>query len=238
MITTRQCTNAEQAVQQAAIHLNTVFYSLKGKPVLFLSSGGSALKMLQFINVGNLTDLCTVSVLDERFTDDAAVSNFSQLMALPFYSGAQGAGVTFIDPRKQAADSLASAASRWNDLIHNWVNAHPDGQVVATLGIGTDGHTAGVMPYPEASAIFDSLFCQPEPWVVGYQATGKNEHPDRLTTTMTFLKEKVPSAVCLVTGPEKKPAYERVMGSEGTLAQTPARVMKDMKNVILFTDIV
>ena len=238
MITTRQCTNAEQAIQQAAIYLNTLFYSLKGKPVLFLTSGGSALKALQFINTGNLSEKVVISVVDERFSDDVAVNNFSQMMALPFYAGAQSSGATFFDTRKQPGDTIATAAARFDDQIHQWLAANSDGQVIATLGIGTDGHTAGIMPYPEAGAIFDSLFCQREPWVVGYQATGKNDHPDRVTTTITFLKEKIQNAVAIVFGPEKKDALQKVMSSEGSTPHSPARVMREMKNVILFTDIV
>jgi 6-phosphogluconolactonase/glucosamine-6-phosphate isomerase/deaminase len=238
MITTRQCPNPEQVIQQAAIYLNTLFYSLKGKPFLFLSSGGSALKVLQFINTGNLTESATVAMLDERFSDDVTINNFAQMMALPFYTGAQASGVQFMDTRKQPNDTLASAADRWNKQLHQWAYDHQDGQIIATLGMGPDGHISGVMPYPEAGAIFDSLFCQPEPWVVGYQATGKNPFPDRVTTTMTFLKEKVNNAVAVISGADKKEALLKVTSADGSLPKTPARIMREMKNVLLYTDIV
>lgn len=237
MIATRQCKDAEQVIQQAAIQLNTLFYSLKDKPVLFLSSGGSALKVLPLINISNITGTVTISMLDERFSDEVGENNFSQLMAMPFYTGAQSAGAMFIDPRKQSGDTLASAAERWNAQIHEWVVKNPQGQIIATVGLGKDGHIAGIMPYPEAGTIFESLFCQREPWIVGYQATGKNPFPDRMTTTISFLKDTITNAVAVIAGADKKIALDKVLAEKGTISETPGRVMKEMKNVLLLTDI-
>ena len=109
--------------------------------------------------------------------------------------------------------------------------------MVITQGIGEDGHTAGIMPYPENSALFKSLFDDPEKWVVGYDAEGRNEHPLRVTVTLSFLREVVDHSIVYAVGDGKKEALRQVLAETGTLWQTPARIIHEMRNVMLFTDL-
>jgi 6-phosphogluconolactonase/glucosamine-6-phosphate isomerase/deaminase len=58
-----------------------------------------------------------------------------------------------------------------------------------------------------------------------------------MTTTISFLKDKIMSAVAVIAGADKKVALDKVMAEEGNISETPGRVMKEMKNVLLLTDI-
>ena len=119
-----------------------------------------------------------------------------------------------------------------------WVKQFPDGKIFATLGMGPDGHTAGIMPYPENKDLFKRLFEDVKLRVVGYDADGKHEYRLRATATPTFLRTEVDAAIIYVTGAEKREALQRVLADTGSLAETPARVWKDMRNTQVLTDIV
>jgi len=46
----------------------------------------------------------------------------------------------------------------------------------------------------------------------------------------------VDHAVVYVVGEEKRATFERVLAENGALAETPARIIREMKDVRLFTD--
>lgn len=121
--------------------------------------------------------------------------------------------------------------------LHGWMAAHPDALVIATMGIGADGHTAGVMPFPEDETYFHKTFLDAERWVVGYDAGTKSPYPDRVTTSLAFLRDIVSSAVVYAVGTDKRSALERILASTGSLAETPARILSEMSRVDVFTDI-
>ncbi len=110
------------------------------------------------------------------------------------------------------------------------------GRIVITLGIGPDGHTAGIMPFPEDPQKFQKLFDDPDHWVVSYDAAEKNAYPNRTTVTLPFLR-RVDHAVVFVCGKEKQRALEKTLAQKGSLPQTPARIIREMGKIDLFTDI-
>ena len=98
--------------------------------------------------------------------------------------------------------------------------------------MGEDGHTAGVLPFPESPRLFNDLFLDPE-WIASY------EGPDylRFTTTLTFLKEQIDLAIVYVQGSKKKEALEKLRNSGLSIQQVPAKVFQEMKEVVVCTDI-
>lgn len=224
----RQSTK-EEALQEVARHLNEVFHVHANVPILFLSSGGSALELLEGVH---LAENVTVSVLDERYSKNPTVNNFAQLFGNIHPT-------TFIDTRVKDNETLRQLAERFEKELRLWKEKNPSGKVIITQGVGSDGHTAGIMPYPENPELFRQLFDAPDHWVVGYDATkGKNEYPLRVTVTMPFLREVVDHSLVYVTGESKKEALARILSSQGNLWETPGRIIREMKNVKIFTDIV
>jgi len=53
---------------------------------------------------------------------------------------------------------LEKLAHRYESSLFEWAKKHPEGKIIATMGIGFDGHTAGIMPYPENPETFARLF--------------------------------------------------------------------------------
>jgi 6-phosphogluconolactonase/glucosamine-6-phosphate isomerase/deaminase len=111
--------------------------------------------------------------------------------------------------------------------------------VIAIMGIGSDGHTAGIMPFPKNHTLFQKLFEDEDRWVVSYDAEDKNPYPLRITVTIPFLKKNVQQVIAFVVGQEKSTALRYVIATDESVAKTPARVMREIPATVqLFTDIV
>ena len=209
----------DEAKSGAIEALNRSFAEIR-EPILFLSSGGSALELLEGLH---LEEKVTVSVLDERYSQDPTVNNFAQLFGNIHPT-------TFVDTRVKDNETLKQLAERFEKELRLWKEKNPSGKVVITQGVGSDGHTAGILPYPENPELFKKLFDTPSHWVTGYDS--------RVTVTLSFLRRIVDYALVYLVGEHKREALREILASEGTLWLTPGRIIQEMKNVKLFTDIV
>lgn len=228
----------DEALNKAAQALSELFEEQYRKPTLFLSAGGSSLGILQFVDPMHLGSHLCIGVTDERYSENPEINNFAKLMATPLYGEARNRDAEFIDTRIKDGESLESLAERFEKSLRNWKTAHPEGRVLITQGIGPDGHTQGILPYQENPDLFKKLFDNPERWAVGYDAEDKNEFPLRLTVTMPFLRDVVDFAIVYMVGENKKEALRGILAEQGNLVQTPGRIIREMKNVTVFTDII
>lgn len=234
-----QCSNPEETGLRAREALQTVLREKKqsGIHVLLLLSGGSGLSLLDAEFQDIFGPYLTIGVLDERFSTNELINNFAQLTKTAFYQNARVAGVAHIDTRVGEEEIQNNLAARFEYALRNWVEAHTDGVIIAIMGVGADGHTAGIMPFPEDSDLFGRLFEDEKKWVTAFDAGNKNPYPLRVTVTLPFLREQVAHTIVFVVGEEKKNAVRHVLAEEGTLAETPARVIREMKNVQVFSDV-
>jgi len=229
--------NKDDAARKAIQMVNACLREAKKNPVLLMVSGGSAFNLLHGINAKNLGKHITISVLDERFSEDPKISNFVQLAGTEFYRKAGERGVSFIDTRPRAGETVEELAKRFEKGLREWRERNSGGKVIITQGVGEDGHTAGIMPYPENPKLFKRLFDDSSTWVVGYDAGEKNEYALRVTITHPFLRDVVDHSIIYAVGEGKREALRRVFLKEGTLWETPARIIHEMKDVKLFTDV-
>jgi len=210
---------AKKAAEALDRHISS-HWSEYGDGFCLLMSGGSALTILDNGLDSSLFGKNTkVGILDERISDDPKASNFLQFKQTKFYGKLAKSGVFFIDIKDGKFSTLASKIP-----------------IIATVGIGPDGHTSGMMPFPENPEYFEKTFNRTDQLVIEYDATGKSKFARRLTTTLPFMR-KIDYAVGIMTGEEKKQALERITAKEGTLSETPARIFREMKKVDIFTNI-
>lgn len=207
---------------------------IKDSEVLLLISGGSSLAILNNISVSLINSNITISVLDERYTSNTSINNFSQIMQTAFYRFATKSGCSFIDSRP-TGETLTELALRLDQELKEWKQEHREGHIIATQGIGEDGHTSGIMPYPENETLFRELFEDEKKWVVGYDAGNKNRYPMRATTTIPFLK-MIDFSFMYVVGENKKEVLQKALSSETKLHEVPSKVIQEMKNVEVYTD--
>lgn len=215
--------------------LNVCLRGVKKNPVLLMVSGGSSLELLDGIQMRNVGKHITITALDERVSADPAVNNFSQIVETDFYKKAERKGIDYIDTRLHRNISLRRFAKKFERGLRAWRRKYPKGKIMCTQGIGEDGHTAGILPYPENSRKFQRLFEKQNQWVVGYNAM-KGEYTKRVTVTLPFLREEIDCGVAYATGAKKRRAVRLVSARRGSLARTPARVLREMKNITLFID--
>ncbi|MBI2644140.1 MAG: 6-phosphogluconolactonase [Candidatus Wildermuthbacteria bacterium] len=234
-----QCNSKEEARQSAVGKFNELLGGFGDQSILLLLSGGSALELVNGISAHVLSEKITVGVLDERYSIDPKENNFAQLASTSFCQKAQDKGAHFIDTRVEHKETLEELAHRFELFLKTWKRAHPFGKVLITQGMGPDGHTAGIMPYPEDRKKFENLFGRQDRWVVGYNATKeKNDYPLRITVTIPFLCNRVDASILYVVGESKKHALGLVLADEGKIWQVPGRIIHEMKHLILYTDVI
>ena len=222
-----------EAAKAAQHKLNELFDAYSHLPTLFLSSGGSSLELLEGIVM--FPRNATIGMTDERFFENPKINNFAKLTETLFFEKAQDRGAYFIDTRMLPREDMEIFSRRYEDSLQTWKKEHPGGRIVITQGVGQDGHTLGIMPYPKEQSVFQELF-EGENWVVGYDAANRNEYSLRVTITLPFLR-MVDHSVLYITGTEKKDALSRMLSIKGTLSETPARIIHEMKDVTVYTDI-
>lgn len=229
------CKDSVDATQKAASAISDVITAYKDQPILFLVSGGSPLGLLNHLSPNPFGSRVTIGVSDERFSKDPTINTCAQVLQSTWYSGVASGGVKSIDTRPLPGETVDEAGGRYDRALKAWKNENPTGKIVITQGIGLDGHTAGMMPYPENPVIFESQFVTTKLWAVGYDAKEKNKYSLRVTTTVPFLR-MVDDAIVYVCGIDKKKPLEDTFAPAGSLAVTPARILHEMKNVQIFTD--
>lgn len=231
-------TSAKETEEEATKALENILADNRNNSILFLCSGGSAFKILEHISKDVLDTHLTLGVLDDRFSTDPLANNYLQLKETVFYKKSYACGVNFIESVPRADESLAEFGVRIETAWRSWKKENPNGKVVITQGMGPDGHTAGIMPYPEDPHFFASHFEHTENWTSTYDATSKNKFRERATATVVFLKEMVDISLVYLVGADKQEKFDRFMsGDVITIAELPIQVLKEMKEVRIFTDL-
>jgi len=216
----------------AADQLNEVLASHTAQPVLLMLSGGSALKILEHVDVTLLGPHVTITTLDERFSTEPTINNFAQIAATDFYKKAVAQGVQAISTIVENDETLSEAGKRFDAALHHWRASYRDGVIIATMGVGSDGHTAGIFPHQPH---FDF---ETTDWVVSYEMPSEvNLHTMRITITPSFLKTQASHAVCLITGEEKRNVLQSIRSDDCAFVDMPACVMRDMSLVTIVTNI-
>lgn len=228
--------SAEEALVAAQRQLRKSFAAAADRPILFLSSGGSALRLLDNWQSSNIPACLTVGVVDERFSTDPTVNNYLQLRATIFAQLAQQAGTQFIKTVPQDGQTTAEFAQHYEAQLHNWRHENPEGMIVLTLGIGEDGHTAGIMPFPEDPTYFQATFNNPNQWVAAYNAGGKSQYKERVTVTLPFLTV-ANATIIFATGTNKHTVLKKILTQEATMATYPAVIIHQLAEAKLFTDL-
>lgn len=225
---------AEDAAQVAGADLSRYLNAAKrkNKNVLLLASGGTALGIFGHLDKKNLGKYLTISVLDERYDPTGRTTNSHALSLMQFAKVATERGVVFIELKQSLGQSPEEIAKKFEKQLRAWQKKYPDGEIIATAGVGADGHTAGIMPYPEDHVFFGKNF-EGEQWITSYDAGGKNPFKIRITATATFLRS-LKYVYVFAAGEGKVDAIAK-LSEQGALADVPARVLREIPGK-LYTD--
>ena len=230
--------NVEKLKELSTRHFGDMLKKAKSKntQILLLLSGGSSFEIIKKIEANCLENFLTIGILDERFESDTKTNNFLQLKEIDFYHLAKENRVNFIESIPCEGELLEDFAKRIGKAWRDWRIQNSNGKIFTTQGVGADGHTAGIMPYGEDKIFFEKTFEDKTSFVAGYDASKKNQYPKRATATLPFLRNEVDASFVWIVGKEKTKAFNDIMSEDGSLFETPARIIREMKNVIIFTD--
>ena len=205
-------------------------------PTLLLVAGGSVrTDVLPLIRVPEDCSKLTVCVLDERVTDVVADQNHHQLIQTPWLQAVLKSGGTLLDAPFARPTDADFMSTTWEDALRTWRATHPAARVVALAGIGSDGHIAGVLPLAQEKNMAQFLN---QAWVASYIAPiGMNQHPRRVTVTLTAFRELIDTALLYAVGTEKRVALEELLARQHNLLELPARIVYDVGTVTLYTDL-
>lgn len=218
--------NVDEAAARAVTQMLEMYAA---QPVLLLLSGGSWLTALDAVS--GVDGRVTIAMLDERISTDPAVNNFAQLQRTTFYAPAHAAGAAFIDSRPGAEDTPTTVAARLDTAWKAWRTDHPDGVILATLGMGEDGHTAGILPGAWPGVTDSSA------WVAGYTVPPTvNPFTERVTATPYFLQTHLVGAVALVSGAAKAAPLSDLATRAHSVLEQPAQLWHDISNLVVVTD--
>ncbi len=189
-----------------------------GKPVLLFLAGGSSIlvgvrvaELLQGKDLENLT----VTLTDERYGEFGhSDSNWQQLVGKDF--SLPGANLVPV----LAGENEAMTVQKFNTILET--EFAKDSYKLGLFGVGTDGHTAGILP---GSIAVDST---------DYACYYKSEKFERITMTPKAI-EKLDEAVVFAFGEDKWPVIESLQNEESISIQ-PAQVLKKVPVLTIFSD--
>ena len=192
-----------------------------GKPVLWLVSGGSNIpiqKAAMDLISDDLSKRLTIMPVDERYgTYNHADSNIAQLRKAGF------------DPKHaELVDILEENLSPKGTVLlaRDYIAREIaiDDTIFATLGMGADGHTAGVLPHSPA------LHCSD--LVMAYKA------PDflRITLCADTIAAHCDEVVLCAFGPKKTTALKKLYALEDQRDEVPAMILKEIGHCTVFND--
>lgn len=191
-----------------------------GKRVLWLTSGGSnipsSVQIMDNISAG-LSKKLSVSLADERYGEPGhSESNWAKLIEAGFE--AKRASLL---PVLRPDTSFKQAIQVYNELMEAAFLASD--VIIAQLGIGPDGHIAGILPNSPATTA--------KTLVAGYEAPPLK----RLTITFTALS-RITAAYVFAFGKPKQKALVAVQNRELSREVQPAQILNELPEAYLYSD--
>lgn len=227
-IYTKNQKTAFDAVQKLLLKLVTK------KTALFLSGGRTPKKLYEMISLACQLNPGAVALVDERFGEKFH-QNSNELMLKK--SGVLGylnkKNIQFY-PILEKGSQRAQTAKDYDETVRYLFNYFQ--KTVGILGVGLDGHTAG-------------LPANPSLWKRTIRQDSKNNFVIEYNDSTGFYKERVSMTflalslldllIVIVLGKDKKKAL-KLMLSEGSLEEVPSRFFKQdgiYQKTLFFTDV-
>jgi len=201
-----------------------------GDTVCFLS-GGSALEVVKYIPAPENECRTIFMMGDERWSREKDENNSLQLLSK--YPDSPVAK-NFIASVPEENESLRDFAVRIENQILNQIKNAQNLKIISLLGIGPDGHTAGIFPQPNQESFLE-LYPDDRTYVPVHIEGLKID--SRASLTPHFLLHTADKLFAYVTGENKTDILNSLLKTKKEVYERPAELIKQHQNAELFTDI-
>lgn len=253
-------TSVESTAKEAGKYVNDLLTQYIETPVLFLIAGGSSSAVLEHINPEYLSPDLTITTTDDRFSTELDINNFAILQSHSFYNNLVEADAFCISTEPFEDEDLEKYRARFEKNIREWKQDFPKGIIIALYGMGADGHTGGMIPGLLSKEEFDAEFNNDDRLVGVFDAIAYDishggtasetarakeyEYPQRISTTLPFMRNWVDHALFYITGENKKQKLDEIIQIDTETLSTdidfstlPIAIARFMKDTTIFTNI-
>lgn len=201
-------------------------------PQLLLSAGGSALQVFNSDLDWGETGKLSTTVLDERLTNESTARNYDRLQETEFISHCDGLQwCSIMNPWPPEPESPEDTARYWEHKLRGWFRGHEDVRVTALVGVGQDGHIAGI--FPNQKHDFTGQY-DTQQWVVGYQVDDQDrEFPTRMTVTPHFIRNQMDQTVVYAIGARKRDVLRKLVSEKTPPHKQPAQLLKNIPTTVV-----
>lgn len=224
--------HTENPAEEAGGALSKLLLMYQRSPILLLLSGGSEIDVLLHTNFKGDSSHVTITVADERCTRHNEERNYPLIETTGFIQEMKKQGAHFLSPEMNPAYSPEEIADEMEHHVKAWVSEHPNGQVIALLGIGKDGHIGGIIP-PLSEEETTT-----ERWFIAHRVPpSSNAFTSRVSVSFYFLEHIVSHTIVHISGEEKRAVYEKFIVDTLPRNTFPAHELYAMNDVHLYTEL-
>lgn len=224
---------------------NLLYKECNPDTILFLSGGRTPRALYEALAKEKKLKVGAVAMIDDRYGPPMhPISNELVVAKTGFFDFLETEGIPYF-VILEAGLTRGQVAAKYNETVRDFINKYE--KRIAILGLGVDGHTAGIAPNrpdfvnplfgPDQQRLFVSDFADPKPMSPEGSPTPPYGFGERITLTPHALS-KMDQVLLMVFGRDKKPGLDLIF-QEGTVEDAPARFLmtEEMaKKTILITD--
>lgn len=193
-------------------------------------AGGSALDIIPYIRLDKSTKGRTIFIMgDERVSGESSVNNYLQLRSrFPEFVHDH----LVVDTSGHDNETVENFATRISKQLEKIFQSAEDIGSIAILGMGSDGHTAGIFPMEETQ--FSNTYKQDVTYVPVINKTLTIDSRASLKPEFFLECENV---VAYITGDSKAEKLKELIAEDKFLYEMPAQIIKQHTNSTVYTDI-
>lgn len=226
MITEKKSYKTKQDHTIACAEYLSQLVDISSRPLLLFYSGGSnadvILKFLELRVTKSKNNDIVLAPIDERFS--AEQSNYLNIKNnnISLYQQSIETGITWLDTSPTEKDQYAMALT-YSKQLRTTIAAckENNGTILALVGMGQDGHFAGIFPNTQHEASFYTTYVDTTSDVVGIDIPSKKLNPKRFTVTIKGM-EYVDRFILSISGEQKQNLVELIETTRPPIHQIPA----------------
>jgi 6-phosphogluconolactonase/glucosamine-6-phosphate isomerase/deaminase len=167
---------------------------------------------------------------DERGSRDAEINNSLQLLErYPNHYVTENLILTV----PEASENLENFTSRISETFSTEILKLKNPKILQVLGVGSDGHTAGIFPLPKET--FTATYDRPDVSIVTVHLEGLTID-SRASVTPNWILTRPDELIVYIVGAGKNRILESLIHETKEIYERPAELIKHHTGTTVYTD--